>query len=132
MSTRLMLASAVAALVTAISATAAGLPLKGTFTTVITNAPSGQLDGAWQITLLPSGRYAIERNGIVLIRGRDSETATTIGFGHESGPAACTGAQSAATYRWRIKAGLLHLTAVRDGCIGRRVVLTTHPLKRIG
>ena len=68
----------------------------------------------------------------VLIRGRDTETAATISFGHETGPAACTGAQSAATYRWSLRAGLLRLTAVREGCPGRRVVLTTHPLKKVG
>ena len=90
------------------------------------------LDGAWQIALLSNGRYAIQRNGAVLIRGRDTETTTTISFGHETGPAACTGALGPATYRWSLRAGLLRLTTVREGCLGRHVVLTTHPLKKVG
>jgi hypothetical protein len=86
-----------------------------------------------QGALLSSGRYTIQRNGTVLIRGRAAETTTTISFGHETGPAACTGALGgAATYRWSLRAGLLHLTTVREGCLGRHVVLTTHPLKKVG
>ena len=129
---RLLLAAGSAALLATVSAAAAGAPLHGTFKTVIANAPSAQLDGNWQISLLPTGRYAIERNGTVLIRGRDTETAAMIAFGHETGPAACTGAVSAASYHWTLRAGLLHLTAARDGCVGRHLVLTTHPLKKIG
>ena len=98
---RLVLATVVALLVAVSAAAAAGPPLHGTFTTVIQNAPNAQLDGAWQIALLSNGRYTIQRNGTVLIRGRDSETTTTISSGHETGPAACTGALGAATYRWR-------------------------------
>ena len=129
---RLLLAHGVALLVAVSVAAAAGPPLHGTFKTVIKNAPDDQLNGTWQIALLPSGRYTIQRNGTVLIRGRDTETATTISFGHETGPAACTGALGAATYRWTLRAGLLRLTTVREGCLGRHVVLTTHPLKRVG
>jgi len=129
---RLMLATGVALLVTVSTAAAVGPPLSGTFKTVIKNAPNGQLDGAWQIALLPTGRYTIQRNGSVLIRGRDTETTTTISFGHETGPAACTGALGAAIYRWSLRAGLLRLTTVREGCLGRHVVLTTHPLKKVG
>lgn len=93
--------------------------------------PASQLDGAWQIALLSNGRYTIQRNGAVLIRGRDTETTTTISFGHETGPAACTGALGTATYRWSLRAALLHLTTVREGCLGRHVVLTTQPLKKV-
>lgn len=134
MKLRLVLATGVALLVavSAAAAAAAGRPLHGTFTTVIKNAPNDQLDGAWQIALLSNGRYTIQRNGTVLIRGRDTETATTISFGHETGPAACTGALGAATYRWSLRAGLLRLTTVREGCLGRHVVLATQPLKKVG
>jgi hypothetical protein len=128
---RLLLAAGVALLVTA-SAAAAGAPLHGKFQTVITKAPEDQLDGTWQVALLPTGRYTISRNGTVLIRGRDTETKTTISFGHETGPAACTGALGPATYRWALKAGLLRLTTVHEGCLGRHVVLTTHPLLKTG
>jgi hypothetical protein len=129
---RLLLATGVALFVAVSAAAAAGNPLHGTFTTVIKNAPDDQLDGALKIALLPTGHYTIQRNGTVLIRGRDTETTTTISFGHETGPAACTGALGAATYRWSLRAGLLRLTTVREGCLGRHVVLTTHPLKKVG
>ena len=132
MKLRLVLAAGVALLVAGSAAAAAGRPLHGTFTTVIKNAPDAQLDGAWQIALLSNGRYTIQRNGTVLIRGRDTETTTTISFGHETGPAACTGALGAATYRWSLRAGLLHLTTVHEGCLGRHVVLATQPLKKVG
>jgi hypothetical protein len=129
---RPLLAGAVALLVGVSAATAAGPPLHGTYTTVIRNAPNDQLDGVWRVTLLPTGRYTIQRNGTVLIRGRDTETANTISFGHETGPAACTGGVGAATYGWSLHAGTLRLTTVREGCLGRHVVLTTHPLKIVG
>jgi hypothetical protein len=129
---RPVLATAVALLVAVSTAAAAGTPLHGTFKTVIKNAAEDQLDGTWQVALLPTGRYTIARNGTVLIRGRDTETKTTISFGHETGPAACTGALGAATYRWSLRAGLLRLTTVREGCLGRHVVLTTNPLKQVG
>jgi hypothetical protein len=129
---RLLLATGAALLVTASAATAAGTPLHGTFQTVITNASDKQLDGIWRIQLLPTGRYTISRYDTVLVRGRDTETKTTIGFGHETGPAACTGAIGAATYRWSFKYSVLRLTTVHEGCLGRHVVLTTHPLLKTG
>ena len=119
-------------LAAASTAAAVGNPLHGTFKTVITFAPSVQLKGTWQVDLLPTGRYTIERNGTVLIRGRDTETATKINFGHETGPAACTGTEANATYSWSLKAGLLRLTAVHETCLGRRVVLTANPLLKTG
>lgn len=129
---RLLLITTLALLIATATASAAGSPLHGTFKTVITNAPDKQLDGVWQVALLSTGRYTISRNGTALIRGRDTETKTTIGFGHETGPAACTGALGPATYRWSLRAGLLRLTTVHEGCLGRHVVLTTHPLSKVG
>jgi hypothetical protein len=129
---RPLLATGAALLVAVATAAAAGTPLQGTFKTEIANAPIKQLDGTWQIVLQPAGRYMIQRTGTVLVRGLDAQTATTISFGHESGPAACTGAEAAATYRWSLSAGSLRLTPVHESCSGRRVVLTTHPLKRTG
>ena len=129
---RLLLATGAALLVAVATAAAAGTPLQGTFETVIANAPATQLDGSWQLVLQPAGRYTIKRNGVTLVQGRDTQTAATIGFGHESGPAACTGAQSAATYRWLLRGGLLRLTPVRESCSGRRFVLTAHPLTKSG
>jgi hypothetical protein len=129
---RLLLATGVALLVAASAAAAAGTPLHGTFQTVITNASNKQLDGIWQIHLLPTGRYTISRYDTVLVRGRDTETKNTIGFGHETGPAACTGAVGPATYRWSLKFSVLRLTTVRESCVGRHVVLTTHPLLKTG
>jgi hypothetical protein len=125
-----LLATGAVVLVSAAPTAAGGFPLHGTFKTVITNASVAQLDGTWQVFLLPTGHYTIERNHTVLIRGRDTQTATTISFGHESGPAACTGPN--ATYRWSLRSGLLHLSTVLESCLGRHVVLTTHPLKKTG
>ncbi len=130
---RLLLATVVALLVIAGTAAAAGTPLHGTFQTVIAKAPQPQLVGIWRITLLPSSHYTIKRNDDVLIRGRDTQTKTTISFGHETGPAACTGSEASATYKWSLHAGsVLYLTAVRDSCPGRHLVLTKNPLLKTG
>jgi len=117
-------------LVAAATAAAAGAPLHGAFTTVIKHATDSQLDGTWRVRLLATGHYTIDRDGTVLVRGRDTETATTITFGHETGPAACTG--PAAGYKWSFRAGLLHLTELHESCYGRHIVLTTHPLLKTG
>jgi hypothetical protein len=129
---RPLLATGAILLVAVAPAAAGGTALQGTFKTVIANAFTTQLDGTWQLALLPAGHYTIQRNHTVLVRGRDTQTASTISFGHESGPAACTGLESGATYRWSLRAGSLRLTPVRESCIGRHVVLTTHPLKKTG
>ena len=126
-----MLATGVALLVAASAASAAGTPLHGTFKTVIKNAPSAQLDGTWQIALLPTGRYTIQRNGTVLIRGRDTETATMISSVVKPAPRRVP-ERSVPPRTVGRRAGLLRLTTVREGCFGRHVVLTTHPLKKIG
>ncbi len=129
---RPLLVTGAALFVAVATAAAAGTPLQGTFETAISSAPVKQLDGTWQVVLQSAGRYAIQRNGAVLIRGRDAQTATTISFGHESGPAACTGTEAAATYHWSLSGASLRLTPVRESCSGRRLVLTTHPLNRVG
>ncbi len=126
---QLLLVTAVT-LVLALPSAAGSVHLQGTFKTVISNAFTEQLDGTWQVDLLPSGHYTIERNHAVMIRGRDTQTATTITFGHETGPAACPG--RGATYRWSLHAAILRLTPVSESCIGRHVVLTTHTLKKTG
>jgi hypothetical protein len=114
------------------AAAAAAAPLHGAFQTVIRNAPAPQLDGTWRLTFQNGGRYTTARNGVVLVRGSDTQAAATITFRDESGPAACTGSQATATYRWSLSGGSLSLTPVRESCAGRRVVLTTHALKKIG
>ncbi|HZQ80669.1 MAG TPA: hypothetical protein VFB25_01690 [Gaiellaceae bacterium] len=129
---RRLLAMCAALLVVVATAAAAGVRLHGTFQTVIAKAPNAQLVGIWQIALQTNGRYTIERNGAVVIRGRGTQTATTITFGHETGPAACTGAQATATYHWSLHAGEAVLKTAHDACAGRRLVLTTHPLLKTG
>ena len=130
---RLLVACGAATLVAAAAATAAVAgPLQGTFQTVIANAPTKQLDGTWRLTLQPGGGYTTKRNGVVLARGHETQTATTITFVDESGPLACSPAQATGTYRWSLKGGLLRLTPVREACAGRRLVLTTHLLRKVG
>jgi hypothetical protein len=116
------------ALLVAVSAATAGRPLHGRSRRVRTPRTISRR----RLADRSLERRYTSTNGVVLIRGRGTETTTTISFGHETGPAACTGALGAATYRWSLRAGLLRLTTVREGCLGRHVVLTTHPLKKVG
>jgi hypothetical protein len=128
---RPILACGAVALVAA-TAAAAAAPLQGTFQTVIANAPVKQLDGTWRLTLQPGGGYTTKRNGVVLVRGHETQTATTITFVDQSGPMACSAAQATGTYRWSRSGSLLRLTPVRESCTGRRLVLTAHPLHKLG
>ena len=48
------------------------------------------------------------------------------------GSAACTGIQAAGAYTYTLKSNQLKLTATFDQCSGRKTILTTHPLTKIG
>ena len=128
---RPLLACGAVALVAATAAAAAGT-LQGTFKTVIANAPAKQLDGTWSLTLQTSGGYTTKRNGVVVVRGRDTQTATTIRFVDESGPMICSPAQATGTYHWSLSGSSLRLTPIRESCAGRRLMLTTHLLRKVG
>ena len=115
----------VAALLVVSSAAAMAPSLVGTYATTISGKQPAFLNGRWRVVLQPHGAYAIERDGVRVVRGRGAVTATEIRFGHETGPAACPGP---ARYSWSLRGRSLRFTPIEDACAGRRAILTTHPL----
>ena len=125
-----LVVAAAVALALAGVALAAGM-LTGTFTTRISGAPSAQLNGVWTIKLSAGGKYTIALGKQTLITGTATFNGSKITFGHESGPAACTGAQATGVYGWRLTGKTLRVTRYSDQCQGRRVVLG-YPFTRVG
>jgi hypothetical protein len=119
---RIVVACVAVAALTAGAALAAG-GLAGTFTTKITGAPAAQFNGLWTVKIAAGGRYSIALGKQILISGQASEHASTISFGHESGPAACKGAQATGVYKWRLSGTHLTFTRLADKCSGRSFVL---------
>ena len=120
---RLTIAYAVAAALAFAGVSPAAGGLTGTFKTKIAGAPSAQFDGLWTMKIAASGRYSIALGKQILISGRATEKASTITFGHETGPAACKGAQATGLYRWQLHGARLTFTHVADRCPGRSFVL---------
>jgi hypothetical protein len=122
--------AAAAALVVAVPAASAAAPPTGSFSTTIAGQMNMQLNGSWQLRLLPGSRYAVVKDGAVVVRGTGARTAKRLTFRDTGGPAACRGAGSTGVYTWKLAGRTLTLAAVSDTCTGRRAVLTTHPLVR--
>lgn len=107
--------------------------LPGTYATRLGGMPNAALNGAWTLRLAAGGAFRIAHDGKQAVRGRWSVSGTSITFTDTGGPMACRGAVAAGSYRWSFFAGegtrYLRLRVVRDGCAGRRAVLT-QPLAR--
>ena len=106
--------------------------LSGKFSTRISGAPSPQFNGVWTLDFQKGGKYVISEGKRVLITGRATFMSPTITFGHETGPAACKGAQSRGTYNYFLLRGkVLRFELRADSCPGRRLVLG-HQFAKIG
>jgi hypothetical protein len=108
---------------------------RGTFTTTIARGDvpadipdetATVLASAWEITFSDSGKLVARKDGAEVVRGDYAATATSVVFSNDAGEYACgvTG-----TYAWKLDDKNLVLTKSDDGCVGRAVVLTVHPLK---
>jgi hypothetical protein len=128
---RRIVALATVALVVASPAIAAGT-LSGSFRSTISGKTPAAIDGTWVVSFKAHHKYTISRNGATVVRGQDTISTNKVTFGHETGPMACLGSQAAATYRWSLKNRKLTLKPVSEPCPGRKIVLTTHPLKKTG
>ena len=124
-----LVGAAVVALALA-GASLAATTLTGTFTTRIVGGEP-RFDGVWTIKLSAGGKYTIALGKQTLITGTATFNGSKITFGHESGPAACTGAQATGVYGWRLTGKTLRVTRYSDQCQGRRVVLG-YPFTRVG
>ena len=104
--------------------------IQGSYTTTITGIKPA-VNGAWRITFR-DGVTTITHLGKKAVSGRYVLAGDKITLSRESGPWSC--GPTPGVYRWKSSASgkLLTLAVVSDLCIGRKQVLTQHPLRKVG
>jgi len=118
----------------------ANLP-PGIYTTTLTEADIPDsfppefiplLVGVWETEFTESGSYIVSKDGYPGVVGRYNSNPARIIMTDLQGAFACTDEPgiATATYRWTLAGDELILTAVKDRCAGRNLVLTAHPLQR--
>jgi hypothetical protein len=108
-----------------------GNPLvTGSFSTKI-SGKARALNGTWTLRLKSTGRFETLRNGKVVVRGQGAAAAGKLAIRDQSGPYACKGLQQAGVYSYKLKGRTLTLKVVTDRCAGRKIILTTNPLRRL-
>lgn len=116
-------------------------PQLGTYSVTITaeEIPSsipaearGNIAGQWGMTFAAENQYRISKDGNVLVEGRFASTKEQLTLTDEKGPLACSpqSGLETGTYKWSYEEKKLTLTAVEDGCEGRRFILTLHPWRK--
>ncbi len=105
--------------------TAPAATFGGSWTKTVTSGPN-QLHGKWglhvgggrfYVVKLPLTGHAVD--GTVLAAG------SKLTFTDRSGPLACSGSQKTGTYTHTVASnGSLHLTAIKDTCAGRKLLLS--------
>lgn len=90
------------------------------------------LVGDWEIEFTESGSYIVSKDGYPGVVGRYNSNPARIVMTDLEGAFSCTDEPgiATATYRWTLVGDELILTAVKDRCAGRNLVLTAHPLQR--
>jgi hypothetical protein len=111
-------------------AKAASSALSGTYKATISGKPA-PLDGRWRLEFLPKRVVHIVRNQRLVVIG----TATSVGtrrlkFVDRSGAYACSAAEGNGVYTYKRVGRRLTFKAIRDKCVGRKLVLTTKPFIR--
>jgi hypothetical protein len=99
--------------------------LTGTYKATISGEPAA-LNGRWQLQFRPKGLVHTVRNGKVVVVGKASWLANRhVRFTDRSGPYACSSSEGSGTYGYRLSGNRLTFRAIRDKCVGRKLVLTT-------
>jgi hypothetical protein len=93
------------------------------YSTKIAGATPAVLNGTWRLTVRKT-TYAVTKGGSLAVSGSSRITGNRISFHDLAGPFACRGAQATGVYTWRIAGKSLTLTAVKEPCAGRKLVLT--------
>jgi len=90
------------------------------------------LVGQWQIEFTEAGSYIVTKDGDVVIEGRYTSNPARVVLTDLDGPLACVGpGMATGVYAWSLDDDQLNLSVVRDGCAGRSLILTAHPLQRL-
>ena len=114
-----------------VGAAAAGSTLSGSYQTKIKVNYASAFNATWVLDFKAGGKYTVARNGAIVVRGKDTITATKITFGHESGANACLGKLASGSYSWKLKGGKLTLKSINDRCTGRKFILTSNSFAKI-
>ncbi|MEO8436478.1 MAG: hypothetical protein ABI596_16390 [Pyrinomonadaceae bacterium] len=90
------------------------------------------LVGDWEIEFSESGSYIVSKDGFPVVVGRYNSNPARVIMTDLQGALSCTDQPGIATasYRWTLSGDDLLLTAVHDGCAGRNLILTAHPLQK--
>jgi hypothetical protein len=107
-------------------ATASSAALRGTYRTTITGKPAA-LNGAWQLKFLPGGELRVIRNAKLVVVGKAVVTGNRVKVTDRSGPYACSSAEGAGVYTYKLAGTRLTFRPVADKCVGRKLILTTKP-----
>ena len=110
--------------------------LIGTYKTTITEKDAraqnyllNDLVGDFEIQFMEGGFLRVNLQNSGTATGEYTATQDTIAFGVDSGQLSCTAVGYASgTYKWSSDGKSLTFTKVNDGCFGRVLALTAHPL----
>lgn len=86
------------------------------------------IEGRWELALSGGSRFTVRQDGRLVVEGRYRVDGYTLALRDEGGPTVCD--PPVAVYAWTLSDGELDLTPIDDDCRGRRLVLTTRPLRR--
>jgi len=89
------------------------------------------LVGGWSVRFEEGGQANILKEGQVVAQGSYLVNADELAFGEDTGPMSCSAdGVNEGKYQWQLEGDTLTFTAVADDCLGRYLVLTSHPLER--
>jgi hypothetical protein len=119
----LLLAAVLA--VTALVTAAEAASFTGAWTKTVTSGPT-VLKGRWTLQAA-GGKFWIQKGlaSTHLVNGSVTQSGTTVRFTDKSGALACKGASAVGTYRRSAASGGIKLTAIKDTCAGRKLLLTS-------
>lgn len=85
------------------------------------------LQGRWGLKLANDSRFAVFKDGEVVVEGRYTVEENQLEFTDDKGPLACRAEQATGIYKWALDGKTLTLALVEDMCDGRKAVLAAHP-----
>lgn len=100
--------------------------LSGTYRVTITGKPA-PLNGKWQLKFLPGDELRVVRNGRVVVVAKAIVNGSRVKVIDRSGSYACSVADGAGVYTYKVAGTRLTFKAVVDKCVGRKLILTTKP-----
>jgi len=108
-------------------ASASTSSLRGTYKATIAGKPAA-LNGKWQLEFRPNGVLHVLRNGKLVVLSKTTSSGTRRFKVHDrSGAYACSRSEGDGAYTYKFVDRRLLFSAVKDKCVGRKLVFTTKP-----